>query len=134
MKSKTKRNIIIGVSALTIFLTGSLIGVKAAQTDWATQISIDSSAAINSAAKSKTDALTLNIQSQIQSAVTAKINPIIDAKKLDIQTLLQVYFDSKTNVITDSASYKAAVADLDRIETNLLAGYKAQIDQAFAGQ
>lgn len=133
-KSKMMRNIIIGASTLVIFLTGSLVGVKADQSNWLDQLSKDSANAIDTAAKTKANDLTVNVQTEIQNAVKSKITPILDAKKADIQAQLQAYFDSKTTDITNSAGYKASVADLDRIETNLLAGYKAQIDQAFAGQ
>ena len=134
MKTKIKRNIIIGVSALSIFAAGSFAGVKAASTTWLDQLSVDSANSMDTAGKAKTNELTSNVQAEIQTTVKAKMNPILTAKEADIQTQLQAYFDSKTTNITDSPSYTAAVADLDRIETNLLAGYKAQIDAAFAAQ
>jgi phenylacetate-coenzyme A ligase PaaK-like adenylate-forming protein len=134
MKSTTKRNLIIGTSALIIFASGSALGVKAQSANWLSQISTEAAVAIDAAGKSKTDQLANNIQVEIQASVRKNINPVIEQKKTDMQNQLQAYFDLKTSVITDSPSYKSAVADLDRIQGLLLDNYKLEIDKAFAGQ
>jgi hypothetical protein len=132
MKKKTKNIIILSVSAIAIFATGSVVGATAPS--WLDQISVDSANQIDSAGKAKVAALTSDVQGQIIASVRAKMAPMVEAKKTDLQNQIQAYFDQKASAVTNTPEYQAAVADLDRIETNLLEGYKAQIDKAFAGK
>lgn len=127
-----KKAIIFILSALILFGAGTFAGAQSES--WQTKLSVDAANDINQAGKDKTDELTTNLQDSIGTAVMTKVSPIIDAKKQALQDAIQAYFDSKVSTITDSQQYKDAVADLDRIETNELADYKAKIDQAFAGQ
>lgn len=132
MNKNLKKIILIALSVIVIFCAGSFVG--ASSVDWKTKLSVDAAADINQAGKAKTDELTLNLQENIGIKVMEKVDPIIEAKKLELEAAIQAYFDSKVDGITDSPAYIAAVADLDRIQTNLLANYKTKIDQAFAGQ
>jgi ribosomal protein S13 len=132
MKSKTKKIIVATVSALTIFVTGSLVG--ASGLNWFDQISVDAAKTIDSAAKSKTDELTTDIQTKIHDRVKEKITPEIDARKMKIQADLDAYFNQKVDTLADTQQYEDSVKDLDRIEGVLLDNYKAEIDKAFVGQ
>lgn len=127
-----KKAIIFILSAIILFGLGTYAG--ATNESWQTKLSVDAAASIDQAGKTKTDELTINLQDNIGTAVMTKVDPIIESKKQALQDAIQAYFDSKVSTITDSQQYKDAVADLDRIQTNLLANYKAKIDQAFNGQ
>ena len=133
MNTKTKKIIIVTLSALGIFATGSLVGT-ASGLDWMTQISVDAANTIDSAAKNKTTELTADVQAKIKEKVRGKINPEIETRKTQIQSDLDAYFNQKVGTLTDTQQYADAVKDLDRIKSVLLDNYKAQIDQAFAGQ
>lgn len=126
-----KKLIILIVSAIILFSAGTVLG---SNISWQDQLSIDASNEINQAAKAKTDGLTDDIQANIGIMVKERVDPIIQTKIQELETEIQNYFDSKIDGIAESQAYTDAVADLDRIQSVLLANYKTKIDQAFAGQ
>lgn len=127
-----KNLIIIILSAIILFTAGTFTG--ASVNSWQDQLSISAADEINQAGLTKTNELTTDVQANIGNKVMQKVDPIIEAKKLELEAQIQDYFNSKVDNITESQAYMDAVADLDRIQTNLLANYKTKIDQAFAGQ
>jgi hypothetical protein len=118
------------IAGLALFSAGTVFGA----TSWKDQVSIDSANQIDAVAKAKADALTGNIQAGIEASIKAKVAPVVESKKAETLSELQSYFDSKTTNLESSPDYQAVVADLDRIKTNTIAKYKAQIDAAFVGK